>query len=55
MDSILRVNKKMTVGGVDYVPGDRFDTSTISEHKVYQFLRNRLLTPLPGSTMTETT
>ena len=39
------VNKAMVVGGVSYIPGDLFDHTMLPEHKVSQFLRQRLIRP----------
>lgn len=38
-------NKTMVVGGVSYAPGDPFDISKLPDHKVGQFLNQRLIRP----------
>lgn len=38
-------NKRLVIAGVHYGPGDPVDTSTLPDHKVAQFLNQRLLRP----------
>lgn len=38
-------NKKIRVGSVDYKPGDLVDVSEMPDHKISQFLNQRLLRP----------
>lgn len=38
--------KRFRTGGVDYVPGDRFDTSEMPDHKVGQLLNQRYIRPV---------
>lgn len=38
-------NKRVSLGGHDYTPGDPIDVSGLPDHKVSQLLRLRILRP----------
>lgn len=38
-------NKVITIGGVEYAPGDSFDTTGLSRFKIGQLLNQRILRP----------
>lgn len=41
--------RKVTIGGVKYLPGDPVNVSQMADHKVGQLLNLRILSPLPYS------
>lgn len=41
--------KALMLRGVQYQPGDPVDVSFLPEHKIQQFLNQRLLRPVPPS------
>lgn len=41
----FEANKMFTMRGVDYKPGDLVDISQLPEHKVGQFLNQRMIRP----------
>jgi hypothetical protein len=41
----VEANRAVNIGGVSYSPGDTVDISKLTEHKVHQLLRQRILRP----------